>query len=231
MLSTDPSETLAGAILTPSELSYLFGTHFAGKGNAPNPAPHLPDHKEVDIKKLATDLLAVALLADEQAGALRLKVQQAKALFGLRKVNKVFAIAGDTPPSFPQGSWETRLYAQVANSKERTSELSHLVFAVVPESASPFGEVIGLLLSGMNGRGLLDVTKSTKLKVFHSERFQLKESTAALAAQQPLEVVKGLLAVSQQNRPELHKLLLDGIQQGVSRSEKTDDTDVSFGPD
>ncbi|MCL5947362.1 MAG: hypothetical protein M1298_05025 [Chloroflexi bacterium] len=227
MLSIDTAGVLAGAALAPSEICYLFGTHFAGKGNAPAPAPHLPDHKDVDIDKLVVDLLAVALLASEQVGALRLELRQGKALFGLRKVNQVFVTATETSTPFFKGSWEAKLYTQAAKSKERTSELANLVFMLVPESTSPFGEVIGLLLVGMNARGLLDVLETTKLKVFHSKRFQLKESTSTLATQQPLDAVKALLNTSQQGRPELHKLLLEGIRRGVSRSEKSDD----YGPD
>lgn len=209
-----------------SEMVYLFGTQFAGKSNAPVLTPHLPDNKETRLEDLVQHLLAAAFLANERDGALRLDVRAKKVLFGLRTTQAVYATATATPPSAPEGSWEQRIQQRLLKAKGQTEEVEQVVFALLPMSQAPFGEVIGQLLAALNKRGMLNVVDTKVLKVFHSKRYSLKSGAADAAAAQSLDAVKQLLESDKATRPELHALLLRAVRRGVERNQESDD-----GPD
>ena len=228
-MSVSPSAGAPGAaVLTPSELVYLFGTQFAARGGAPLGEPHLPDNREVRIDQLGIKLLSVALLANEQAGSLRLEARTKKILFGLRSTTSLYAVATDKVPPFPEGTWEVRLFQPLLDARERTLEVNQLADRNLVESESPWGEVIGILLGAMQFRGLLEIVDTKVLKVFHSKRFRLPERTATLAAAQSLAPVRQLLADCEQSRPEIWKLLTAQLSSGVRRNQQSTDNDVDI---
>jgi hypothetical protein len=216
-----PSQTQ----LAPSELVSLFGAQFAPRGGkSATEAPHIPSTKQEDYTQLAAKIVAAALLADEQAGSIRLQAGAKKALFGLRTVQVVTAVAGGDPPPAPEGTWETRLYQALLKEKERTSEVQSLVFRLVPKSKDPFGWVIDVALGALRQRDLLEVTEERKLKVITIRHWNLPDSTAQLASQESPAEAQRLLTQAERDRPELWKLLVDQIKRGIKQNEEQSDT-------
>lgn len=212
---SEASKSPTGQVqLAPSELVCIFGTRFAakhGKTDASVPA-HVPGKQE-DYDLLAHKTLAAAFLADEQAGSLRLETGTKKALFGLRKVPVLNAVATDTPPPFAPDSWESLIYRRLLKSTDRTASILALVS--VPKSAKATREVFNTAFKGMTDRGFTVATEKTMMKIHYTE-WSLAGGADAIAAQQPIDPIESSLQQAEQTRPDVWKLLFSAIKEGLA---------------
>ncbi len=222
-LSPNPSNPLSS-----SELVLLNGDQFAKKIMIGN-IKLLHTDASVSISQLGQAILAAGVLAAEAAGNLQLEVRQEKALFGLRKVKNLYANPTPTPVEWPKYSLEAQLppIAERFKNDQESHEVSNLIYAWLrQDSSSPWQSTIEMVQSGLAERGLLDTSEETKLKVFTKINYSLPESTASLAAQQPIEPVKQLLANCENDRREIWDLLVKQIKSAIkARTEQDDSVD------
>lgn len=211
--------------LSPSELALLRGDAFADKGGMLDKMTLLDGQKDVSLKQLAQALFAVALLANEGAGALRLEARPRKALFGLRTVTSLFAVPGSADVEWPAGSLEAMILKTM--SRRTDLEVVDVLVAVMAEdSPNPRSYLVQQISAAMAARGVLEVVTQKKLKIFSISSFRLPEATAALAAAQPVEPLQQLLAACERERPQVWKLMTDHIKSAISRrTEQSDSND------
>jgi hypothetical protein len=217
-----------GNPISSSELVLLRGDQFAKKVMIGN-IKLLHTDASVSISQLGQAILAAAVLAAEAAGNLQLEVRQGKAMFGLRKVKNLYANPTTTPVEWPEYSLEAQLppIAERFKNDQDSHEVSNLIYAWLrQDSSSPWQSAIEMVQSGLAERGLLDTSEETKLKVFTKINYSLPESTASLAAEQPIEPVKQLLANCENDRREIWDLLVKQIKSAIkARTEQDDSVD------
>lgn len=217
-----------GNPISSSELVLLRGDQFAKKVMIGN-IKLLHTDASVSISQLGQAILAAAVLAAEAAGNLQLEVRQGKAMFGLRKVKNLYANPTPTPVEWPEYSLEAQLppIAERFKNDQDSHEVSNLIYAWLrQDSSSPWQSAIEMVQSGLAERGLLDTSEETKLKVFTKINYSLPESTASLAAEQPIEPVKQLLANCENDRREIWDLLVKQIKSAIkARTEQDDSVD------
>ncbi|MFC1922387.1 hypothetical protein ACFLY4_03775 [Chloroflexota bacterium] len=217
-----------GNPISSSELVLLRGDQFAKKVMIGN-IKLLHTDASVSISQLGQAILAAAVLAAEAAGNLQLEVRKGKAMFGLRKVKNLYANPTPTPVEWPKYSLEAQLppIAERFKNDQDSHEVSNLIYAWLrQDSSSPWQSAIEMVQSGLAERGLLDTSEETKLKVFTKINYSLPESTASLAAEQPIEPVKQLLANCENDRREIWDLLVKQIKSAIkARTEQDDSVD------
>jgi len=222
-LSPNPANPISS-----SELVLLRGDQFAKKVMIGN-IKLLHTDASVSISQLGQAILAAAVLAAEAAGNLQLEVRQGKAMFGLRKVKNLYANPTPTPVEWPKYSLEAQLppIAERFKNDQDSHEVSDLIYAWLrQDSSSPWQSAIEMVQSGLAERGLLDTSEETKLKVFTKINYSLPESTASMAAEQPIEPVKQLLANCENDRREIWDLLVKQIKSAIkARTEQDDSVD------
>ena len=217
-----------GHPISPSELVLLKGDQFAKKVMMGN-IKLLNSEASVSVSQLGQAILAVAVLAAEAAGNLQLEVRQGKAMFGLRKVKNLYANPTPTPVEWPKYSLEAQLppIAERFKNDQESHEVSNLIYSWLrQDSSSPWQSTIEMIKSGLAERGLLDTSEETKLKVFTVTNYSLPQDTALLAAEQPVESVKQLLANCENGRREIWDLLVNQFKSAIkARTEQDDDVD------
>jgi hypothetical protein len=217
-----------GNPISSSELVLLRGDQFAKKVMIGN-IKLLHTDASVSISQLGQAILAAAVLAAEAAGNLQLEVRKGKAMFGLRKVKNLYANPTPTPVEWPKYSLEAQLppIAERFKNDQDSHEVSNLLYAWLrQDSSSPWQSAIEMVQSGLAERGLLDTSEETKLKVFTKINYSLPESTASMAAEQPIEPVKQLLANCENDHREIWDLLVKQIKSAIkARTEQDDSVD------
>ena len=217
-----------GHPISPSELVLLNGDQFAKKVMMGN-IKLLNSEASVSVSQLGQAILAAAVLAAEAVGNLELEIRQEKAMFGLRKVKNLYANPTPTPVEWPKYSLEAQLppIAERFKNDQESNEVSNLIYSWLrQDSSSPWQSTIEMVKSGLAERGLLDTSEETKLKVFTVTDYSLPQDTALLAAEQPVEPVKQLLANCENDRREIWDLLVKQIKSAIkARTEQDDSVD------
>lgn len=212
--------------LVPSELAWLSGDQFAGKKTFNDwETTILGSDAKVSVKQLAGAVAAAALLAAEQAGAIRLEVRAKKTLFGLRSVTTLYAVPGDVTANWPEHTLEARvapLARQLQANKDK-HEVDRIIHDLLSEDVgNPWGELLDMVGAGLESRNLLESQQVKKLKVFNVAVWALPERTSAILAEQTAAGVRQLVADAEKNRPEVWKLLTDKIQSGLKSRVESD---------
>lgn len=203
----DPASPLA-----PSELVLLNGQQFIGKTNVDT--ENLLNGKAKGFAKpLGEIILTAAFLAGEHVGAIRLEVEKGKKLF-MFPSTKLLVASNNSVVAWPAGSLESI----IASARKNRPEVHEIVHDWLSrDDNDPWGLVIDKVRDGLAQRQLLNVTKEKVLIVLTTKRYELPESTGAVAAQQPIGPIQQLQAECKQTRPELWTLLLSQVQKGVNR--------------
>lgn len=202
--------------LTPSELVYLNGEQFAGAPGASRRARLVHSGQEVHLGELAKMTLASALLANLQAGSLRLTERVHSRWFGLMKKEILAVEVTGTPAEWPAGTLEAGLLA-AAGSGEAARESGNLEQVVAAwlgiKYHDPFAEVVGHIPAGLAARGLASMTEERKLLAV-SRSYEVPPETLALA--RDIEPLRAMLEQFQTARPQLWPLLLETLRKGVA---------------
>ena len=211
----------APLVLTPSERVLVFGDRFSSSaGMLGYNEVVLSSGNKVDVDKLAQAMFAAALLADEQAGAIRLEPRQGKAMFGLMKTEKLHVAPGRKQVGWPQGSLE----AVIAASVQQHPTVEDLVQAIVGERSNSPGQIVCTRAkAALAARGVLVAEEKKTLKVFTSVAYSLPPATRAAAEQTGAGHVEQMLRACRQQRPKLWADLDRGIKAGFTWMTGTDD--------
>ncbi|MGB3311580.1 MAG: hypothetical protein WBG32_22370 [Nodosilinea sp.] len=205
---------LSQTTISPSELVYLNGSHFATTSFLGNTIL-LDGETKVSLNQIAQAILLVAILANEAAGVFQLDITSKKFLF-LTFENLQVASRKATHP-WPEPSLES----YIANSE--LTDIKDLVYQWLEEvSLSPNQQVIELLKAQMSERKMMNISEEKSLWLFTNKVYKLPDSTALSAAQQPLEPIQKLLSDCKQNRPGIWKHLVSDITKALQDRTKSD---------
>lgn len=211
--------------LMPSELVYFNAEKYASTKGVFNKVPLLHCELQVNKVELVQHVLAAAILANEQAGLMRLELRQKKVLFGLGSKVALFADPTGNPPQWEGACLEGSLLE--AAGRSANSEVATIISAWLgADFSDPYTEVIDRLKVSMAGRGLLDMQEERKLKIFVTRSFSLPSEARAFIAMQPLAPLNALLHGCQAARPQVWQELLTQIKKAVDSRQEQMDVDV-----
>lgn len=210
-VSTVPHSSLA-----PSELILLRADEFAKKGRIRN-ITVMDTNLTVNPDQLGKAMLKAAIIANVNAGTIRLEQQQGKASFGLRKVTTLHMLPGNASAAWPDHSIESQFSSQMLTNRGNSEVYSIVSKWLEQDSFNPWEKVVENVQEGMAKRGLLGKTEEKKMGIFTSNTYQLPQSTASMPDRSSVESVKEMLnEYSNQNRDKwslLEKQLDKAIQE------------------
>lgn len=211
----------APLVLTPSERVLVFGDRFSSPaGMLGTNEVVLSSGNKADADRLGEAMFAAALLANEQAGAIRLEPRQGKAIFGLMKTEKLHVVPGGKQVAWPQGSLE----AVVAAPVQQHPTVDDLVAGIVGSRSNSPGQVVcARAKAALAARGVLHAAEKKTLKVFSSVTYSLPPATRAAAEQTGAGHVEQMLRACEQQRPKLWTDLVRGIKAGFTWMTGQDD--------
>ncbi len=212
--------------LAPSEMVLLNGERFASRARFGN--VKLPQSGEgVSAKELGTILLATAFLAAERACAVRLDVREKKTLFGLRKVDTLYAEPLDSHVAWPKNCLESQIYvlADKLRRDQNRHEVANIIYIWLGhDTNSPWHTAVDHVQSGMADRGALARIQERTLRILKTTGYKVTVSTSRQAAEMPLSPIFQLLEDCQRTRPYIWQLLMKQIKTAIdSRTEYNSD--------
>lgn len=215
-------------VLAPSELVYFHAGAFAREKKLVDAVGLVHSDAKHDASELGAAILATALLSAEQAGAVVLELGKASRLFGLRKADALVVKPGVAQPSFPPGSFEAGVRPVVDAAKGQV-DAERVFTALLREDApDPYSWAVMLAARGLAERRLFETEEVRKLKVFRTQVYHVPQATRDLVAQTSPDGPRDLLARTQRDRPEVWRLLNEGLKRAVSSRTEHDSGD---GPD
>lgn len=192
--------------ISPSELAFLNGAHFASRGLFYN-AVLLDGKTKVSQSQIVEKILLVAILANEAAGVFKLAIADDKFLFITLKKLKIAKIKTSHP--WPKNSID----GYIASSS--MTDVGALIYHFLGEdSHNPYRDIIERLKVSMGQRDLLNISDK-KVLWWKEKVYELPKSTAIAAEKQPLESIHKLLSDCKQNRPEVWRHLINDIHKAI----------------
>lgn len=210
-----PSTTFA-----PSELVLLFGDRFVGEGSFTRGKEELlTGAGAVAQSDLAREVLALALLAMEHSGEIRIFMETRKALLGLVKREVLVAEATGSRAAWPAGSLEGELRETINGSRSEIAEVVHRWLGNDMENPDRF--VLDRVKRGMVGRGLVHREEKRTMKVFVSHADSLPAATRALLAGEAPDTLLALAGGD--GRGEVVDLLRKQVSRALARRTESSD--------
>jgi hypothetical protein len=205
-----------GGTLTPSEIILLNPEQFAAEGTMLKGGSFqsLTSPAKAGHQELTTALLAAALLANEQAGNVRLTVVQKKAMLGLKTVNAVkVELVGDAVP-WPQASFEWFIHEGVRKQPREAADL--FTSMLLTNSQYPWSLASMICCASLAERGFLIGEEKKKLLVLKTVNYKVALNTAEAMAANPPAPVRQLLDQCRQCRPDLYQAIEQSVRTAIS---------------
>jgi hypothetical protein len=198
--------------LAPSELVLFHAEDFAQAGSMR--LPHT--NTRVSAQELGQTILAVAVLANERARTVDLKVDRKEALFGCL-VTRLVIEAADTRPDWPVESLEYQVWSAAGSlPREGRHDVFSNVHALLKvDSAAPWKHVVNLVAKGLVERGLLEVDQEAWTPIFSPGRCIPPLGTAFAIGHESAIPIQEMIADCQQTQPELWRQLVEEIRSAV----------------
>lgn len=211
--------TVSQSSLAPSELVLLRAEEFAKKGRMSN-ITIMNTNVTVNPEQLGKAILRAAIIANIQAGTIRLEQQQSKGSFGLRKVTTLHMLPVNVGATWPDHSVESQLSSQVMANRG-SSEVYSIVYKwLEQDSFHPWEKVVENVQEGLSKRGLLGKTEEKKMGIFTSNTYQLPQGTASMPDRRSVESVKEMLNEYSNMHKEVWGLLEKQLDKAIY--ERTD---------
>jgi hypothetical protein len=205
---------------TPSELVLLHGARFAGPASLTQGKEELLTGGTVGANALAESLLAVTLLAMEEAGAIRLAHEARKTLFGLMTKKTVAAEATGAGPTFPAGTLEAGLLATIRKGRAEVGDVIHAWMET--DRKWPRAVVLEHVKQGLVERGLVRREEKRTLKIIVTHTDTLPDSTRQLLDAHPPAPLLALIEAAR-GRGDLFPTLEKRIRAGLNLRQESDD--------
>lgn len=208
--------------LAPSEVVVLFGDRFAKEaGMLTTRHESFVSGKKVGNEDVTVAALSAAFLAAEQAGAIRLHIEQRKMVFGLIKTEVLRAEPGSGAEPWPEGTLEARIVHEVMH---KPADVDDVVAEVIGEDkhSDPAKFLLDLGRMALATRDVLHAEEETHLKFFKHLKFVLPPDVAAQLDAAEAERVHAMLEAAEHARPELYKKLVKSIKGGIALRRETD---------
>ncbi|HYF95878.1 MAG TPA: DUF4339 domain-containing protein [Symbiobacteriaceae bacterium] len=211
--------------LTPSEVVLLFADQFAGEGTMMKGGnwTSLTTGAKVGYLDLTAALLSAAILANEQAGSLRLRMQPKKAMFGLKTVNVAMVEYVQDPPDWPEGTFEWIAVEGMRGMQPR--EAADLFTGMLlMDSTYPHTLAANIACVGLEKRGLLSTEEKKKLLIISTMNFKVTDRTRWAMETCPPGPVRQLLDQCRQSRPDVYQGLAEAAAKAIgNRREYSND--------
>jgi hypothetical protein len=222
-MPSDSATAWTAGPFAPSELVLLYGERFTTAqvllGRTGDPQVALL-HADITVsaRQLGQAILAVAFLANDRAGAIRLDPRPATKLFGLSSSDSLFADPLEEEVNWPSSTLESHIRSIAGRLHDKQqNEISTIIAEIVPTSPEPWTAITGLVIQGLGERGLLDAVPVVDSEEPTIKQWVLSESTRKQAAEQDISPIEQLLAQAEQDRPEVWNRLVDQIKDSVQQ--------------
>ncbi|HEX8429656.1 MAG TPA: hypothetical protein VF625_00155 [Longimicrobium sp.] len=203
----------------PSELVLLHGARFAGPASLTQGKEELLAGGSVGANSLAESLLAVTLLAMEDAGAIRLVHEARKTLFGLMTKKSVAVEATGAGPAFPAGTLEAELLATIRKGRAEVGDVIYEWMGT--DHKWPRAVVLEQVRNGLVGRGLVHRQEKRTLKIIVTHTDTLPDSTRQLLDAHPPAPLLALIDAARA-RDDLFPTLEKRIRAGLNLRQESD---------
>ncbi|MET0102979.1 MAG: hypothetical protein ABW078_14695 [Sedimenticola sp.] len=207
--------------LTPSEQLLLHGEEFATKGLVGN--VRLPQGGKVAADKIGELLLANVFLTIEQAGGIELLVEEQKRLFGLMKSDTLFVKRAAGGTAWPVPSAESLIHGLARPEPVPVADIIHDWLG--ESHGMPWNLAVTRIEECLAQRGLLQAEAHKLLGKTMSTSYSMDPGTLATLPTADLAATRQHLDDCRTQRPDLWKLLLKGIHQGINRRRAEDGGD------
>lgn len=210
--------------VTPSEILYYHGDKFAPEGGLSRTEIPLVE-KKVNTGKLAESMLAVAILANEAAGVIRLQPQEKRGFLGLGS-STVLGIQLVQPATWPETSLEADLYSIVYQGygKQPYSVYDYVYHLWNQDQTNPWEQVVSIVRWGLVRRKLLIADEKRTLKIFVSYSYRIADDQRSWVSQIPLQPVQQLLS-NAGLQPDKWKMVTKEISKALSARQEKSDSD------
>ena len=197
--------------LTPSELILLNGEQFAEKTMWGN-LTLLDGKTKVKARPLVIKMIMAAILVNEKVGAIRLEKRERQKGIVFPSINLI-AVWNNTNVTWPGHSLEDHV---LQAAKLDNNWVDDIIYVWLGESSpNPWLFAVDLIKSGMARRGLLEADVENRMKFIVKTHYKLKESTVALAAQQPSSPLHQFLEEYKQTHTKRWDLLERKVKHGI----------------
>ncbi|MFZ5825649.1 MAG: DUF4339 domain-containing protein [Bacillota bacterium] len=210
------------ALLSPSETVFFHADRFASPAGMLGESVELVTApQKVKAGELGQAIMAVAFLAAEQAGGIRLAVKEQKGLFGL-KTNKVLETTpGPAHPDFPPDSLEAEICLAVHSGARSVSDIVHTLLR--EDSSVPAALPYWIIRETLVRRGLIQTREQKGLLGSVTYQYFLTDQARQVAASHDPTPLLQLLGQTQQRRLDVWTALAAGIQSGFTRRREFED--------
>lgn len=214
------AESARQGLLTPSELLLLHGDELVPapvEGALEDPGTVLPHTEErVSTRELARLLLVAAVLANEDAHAIRLETCERPQGDGLRV--GLYLRPGNIMPDWPDKSLEEAIDFLVGWAAHNGhNEVWDLVYHLLErDDRRPERLIQSMAEEGMGNRGLLQPCGDEDCP-FMPTRWVLRGRMARFVARESAQPLRALLERTRAERPEIWHLLGDEIDLAFER--------------
>lgn len=213
----------ATGLLTPSEVVLLYADQFAPEGTLLKGGnwTSLTTGAKVGYTDLTAALLSAALLANEQAGLLRLRMQAKKAMMGLKTVNTVVVDFLQDAVVWPEGTFEWMAVEGMRGQQPR--EAADLFTGLLlMNSTYPHTLAANIASVGLEKRGLLTTEEKKKLMIISVMNFKTTDETRRAMEASPPGPVRQLLDQCRQTRPDIYQGLADAAKAAIGNRREYD---------
>jgi hypothetical protein len=214
----------ASGPITPSEVVLLHASQFAPEGTMLKGGSWtaLTDGAKVGYTDLTVALLSAALLANEQAGVVRLRMQPKKAMLGLKTVNVVMVDWLQDGPAWPDGTLEWMAVEGMRSQKPREAA-DVFTGLLLMDSTYPHILATNIVLANLASRDVILSEEKKKLLIGTTVNYKVTEQTRAVMAACPPGPVQQLLTQCQQGRPDIWQGLVEAGKAAINNRKEYSD--------
>lgn len=203
---------------TPTEFILLNGDKFAPESTGPGLLPLLCSDGSVDGQHLVTIICAAAILANEEVGALSLKLVHSRKLLGLKESDYLEIRPIGQTPNWNGFTLESAVLVAASQAYGKTGDHSvqNAVYSILAEDRKhPWEKIVELVEWGLASSNWLMPVEGFASGAF-STPFICPAKVRELAIAQPAAPVVNLLTTCRKTRPEVWKALTDEIKQAIN---------------
>lgn len=198
---------------TPSEYILLNGEKFAPEPRGEDRLPLLCSESMVDGVYLTTLMLAAAVLANEEEGALEIEIVQSKKAFGLKGTNELILRPKGQTPNWNGYTLESGIMfvASQAYGKAASPSMKNAVYTLLTQDRlRPWEKIIELVEWGLASSNWLLPVEGEAAAAF-STPFICPAKVRELAFAQPSAPIVNMLTTCKKNRPEIWRQMMAEI--------------------
>lgn len=201
---------------TPSEYIFLNGEKFSPESEGNDSLALLCSDKMVNGYRLAIQMILAALLANEAEGALEIKVQEKKTLFGGSSKKDIFLFPKPPAPNWSGYTLESAIMFVIGNlfAAQEHSIYTTAYVLLAEKRPDPWQKIIERVEWGLASSNWLIPVQGEAASAF-STPFICPGRVRELAIEQPAEPIVSLLSGLHNGRPEVWQVMVADIERAM----------------